>query len=102
MDQMEIREMIKSLTSGITITNDEINNVKELISKKANFSDVVHYIEAKADRHDVKELKNKMEEKTPSNPILTRQLSDTIHTQIERSLIDSPLKQRGALKSPRT
>lgn len=43
-DLMENRQLIKSLSSAVAITGEEISNLKELVSKKANFSDVVHYV----------------------------------------------------------
>jgi hypothetical protein len=41
---MESRDLIKNMTSGLSLANEEINSIKDLLSRKANFSDVVHYI----------------------------------------------------------
>jgi hypothetical protein len=54
--------------------------VKDILSKKANFSDVVHYVEGKADRLDMREMSNKLEESLAnSKPLTGRQLSDTFN-----------------------
>jgi hypothetical protein len=42
------------LSVGAALANEEITSMKDLLSRKANFSDVVHYIESKADKHDIR------------------------------------------------
>lgn len=42
----------------------EIGFIKDLLSKKANFSDVIVQVENKVDREDYKELKHLLESNT--------------------------------------
>jgi hypothetical protein len=102
-DLMESREIVKSLTTGLGLANEEISSMKDLLSRKANFSDVVHYIESKADKHDIREIRTRLNENSQSHPVMVRQLSETATARHERSLIESPPHRlREILKAPRT
>lgn len=41
---IETRELIRNLSTSLALANEELTDMKDLLSKKANFSDVVHYI----------------------------------------------------------
>jgi hypothetical protein len=44
------RDKIKGLNRDMAVICEEIKNVKEVLAKKANFSDIIHQFERKADK----------------------------------------------------
>lgn len=55
---------IKTAQKMLQSNQYEIGFIKDLLSKKANFSDVIVQVENKADREDYKELKHLLESNT--------------------------------------
>jgi hypothetical protein len=51
----------KGLDKKIAANQGEIVIIKDMLSKKANFSDILKHVEGKADKGDYKELKNLIE-----------------------------------------
>lgn len=46
----------KDLKTNLINNGEEVTHVKDVVAKKANFSDLLHFIEKKADKADFKEL----------------------------------------------
>jgi ribosomal protein L34E len=101
-DIMESRDLIKSLTASMALANEEISSIKDLLSRKANFSDVVHYVESKADKHDLREIRSRLNDTAQTHPVMVRQLSETVAARNELSLIESPKRLKSVIKTPRT
>ena len=55
-------ENIRQVRIDVTNVEEEIKNMKNLLSQKANFSDIVHHVEKKADKQDFKDLNMRMNE----------------------------------------
>lgn len=43
-------QQIKFIKENIGLVEEEIKNIKNLLAQKANFTDIVHHVEKKADR----------------------------------------------------
>lgn len=99
---METRELSKNLTTGLALANEEISSMKDLLSKKANFTDVVHYIESKADKNDFREIRSRLNDNAQVHPVMVRQLSETMAARHEHSLIESPKRMKPLINTPRT
>lgn len=46
----DTKEGIKSTGGDVNVLCEEIRNVKDILSRKANFTDIVQHIERKADK----------------------------------------------------
>lgn len=51
-DIRSIQVKSKGLRNDIVSICEEIQNMKEVLAKKANFTDIIHQVEKKADRED--------------------------------------------------
>ena len=52
-----LNETTKDLKSNIISNGEQVNHVKDVVAKKANFTDLVHYFDKKANKTDFKEIK---------------------------------------------
>lgn len=76
-DIREIRGKIKQSNSDIIVVCEQIRNIKDVLSRKANFSDFIQFVEKKADKEDFKELQFKLHE--TSQQFVSKNLNDSIN-----------------------
>ena len=53
-------ENIRQVRIDLVNVEEEVKNMKNILAQKANFSDIVHHVEKKADKEDFKELNLRM------------------------------------------
>lgn len=61
---------------------DEIKNMKEILSHKANYSDIIHQVEKKANREDFKDLEVRLNESSQhfaSQQLASKNLNESIN-----------------------
>lgn len=75
-DIRSIQVKAKGLRSDIVSICEEIQNMKEMLSKKANFTDIIHQVEKKADREDFRELETKFNE--TSQQFVSKNLNESL------------------------
>lgn len=75
-DIRSIQVKTKGLRNDIVSICEEIQNMKEVLSKKANFTDIIHQVEKKADREDFRELETKFNE--TSQQFVSKNLNESL------------------------
>ena len=75
-DIRSIQVKSKGLRNDIVSICEEIQNMKEVLSKKANFTDIIHQVEKKADREDFRELETKFNE--TSQQFVSKNLNESL------------------------
>ena len=75
-DIRSIQVKNKGLRNDIVSICEEIQNMKEVLSKKANFTDIIHQVEKKADREDFRELETKFNE--TSQQFVSKNLNESL------------------------
>lgn len=75
-DIRSIQVKAKGLRNDIVSICEEIQNMKEVLSKKANFTDIIHQVEKKADREDFRELETKFNE--TSQQFVSKNLNESL------------------------
>lgn len=75
-DIRSIQAKTKGLRNDIVSICEEIQNMKEVLSKKANFTDIIHQVEKKADREDFRDLETKFNES--SQQFVSKNLNESL------------------------
>ena len=56
------RDRIKAMNNSFGLMSEDVKNIKEILARKANYTDIIVHVEKKADKEDIKEIQTKMQE----------------------------------------
>jgi arsenate reductase-like glutaredoxin family protein len=100
------RDKIKAIKGDVVSICEDIRNVKDILSRKANFTDIIHQVERKADKEDFKELSARMQE--TSQQLISKNLNESISlsradkTERDRARASSLSRANKTLMAPRS